>query len=194
MGGVCCGRLRPRGSIDRRYSLNTDRALRNPRESSRGKNHGTFNDNRKVESRMKIESQSRNPNLHVRIALGALACAVVALAGQARAADVNGWYTQEQAQRGQSYFNNYCAECHRPDLTGAAGPALVGDTFLKQWANKPLSDLFNFEHANMPATNPGSLPDDTMWTITAFILQKNGFPAGSVALNQQTGASRTLVK
>jgi hypothetical protein len=46
----------------------------------------------------------------------------------------------------------------------------------------------------MPATNPGSLPDDTMWTITAFILQKNGFPSGSVALNRQTGAKRTLVK
>jgi hypothetical protein len=33
-----------------------------------------------------------------------------------------------------------------------------------------------------------------MWTITAFILQKNGFPAGSLSLDQQTGANRTLVK
>jgi mono/diheme cytochrome c family protein len=143
---------------------------------------------------MKIVSQSRSPAVHLRIMLGALACAVVALAGQARAAGTSGWYTQDQAQRGHQYFNNYCAECHRPDLTGGDGPALVGDMFLKQWANKPLSDLFTFEHSNMPATNPGSLPDDTMWTITAYILQKNGFPAGSVALNQQTGANRTLIK
>jgi mono/diheme cytochrome c family protein len=124
----------------------------------------------------------------------ALACAAIASAGRAHAANATGWYTADQAQRGEQYFNNYCAECHRPDLTGAAGPALIGSAFLKQWSNKPLGDLFGFEHSNMPATNPGSLPDDTMWTITAFILQKNGFPSGSVALNQQSGANRTLVK
>jgi hypothetical protein len=32
-----------------------------------------------------------------------------------------------------------------------------------------------------------------MWLITAYILQKNGFPAGSSALNAQT-AARTLAK
>jgi hypothetical protein len=79
-----------------------------------------------------------------------------------------------------------------PDLTGAVGPALVGDAFLKNWSNKPLDDLFNFEHSKMPATNPGSLPDDTVWTITAYILQKNGLPAGSTALSQPTAANRML--
>jgi S-disulfanyl-L-cysteine oxidoreductase SoxD len=132
--------------------------------------------------------------LPLRFACIALACAVIAAAGRARAASANGWYTPEQAQQGQQYFNNYCAQCHRPDLTGAEGPALIGDAFLKQWTNKPLGNLFGFEHSKMPATNPGSLPDDTMWTITAFVLQKNGFPSGSVALNQQTGAKRALVK
>jgi S-disulfanyl-L-cysteine oxidoreductase SoxD len=123
-----------------------------------------------------------------------LACAAIAAAGRARADSANGWYTPEQARQGQQYFNNYCAQCHRPDLTGAEGPALVGDAFLKQWTNQPLGNLFGFEHSKMPATNPGSLPNDTMWTITAFVLQKNGFPSGSVALNQQTGAKRALVK
>jgi mono/diheme cytochrome c family protein len=130
----------------------------------------------------------------ISLALTALACAAIASAGSARAAGAQGWYTPTQAQRGQQYFNNYCAQCHRPDLTGAVGPALVGEAFLKQWSNKPLGDLFSFEHSNMPATNPGSLPDDTMWTITAFILQKNGFPSGSVALDQRSGAGRTLQK
>lgn len=77
-------------------------------------------------------------------------------------------------------------------MTGAAGPALIGDAFLKKWSNKPLDDLFTFEHTNMPATNPGSLPDDTVWAITAYILQKNNFPAGPVALSQPTGANRIL--
>ena len=125
-------------------------------------------------------------------ALTALACA--AIAGTARGAGAPGWYTPEQAQRGHQYFNNYCAQCHRPDLTGAVGPALVGTAFLRQWSDQPLGNLFAFEHSNMPATSPGSLPDNTMWTITAFILQKNGFPSGSVALDQRNGASRVLQK
>lgn len=116
----------------------------------------------------------------------------MALSSVARAADDTGWYTQDQATRGHQLFNNFCAQCHRPDLTGAAGPALIGDAFLKKWGNKPLGDLFTFEHANMPATNPGSLPEDTVWTITAYILQKNGFPAGPVVLSQPTGANRVL--
>lgn len=142
---------------------------------------------------MTSKSQSRSRSAGLGIGLLMLASAGIVLVGNARAANTNGWYTQQQAQHGQQYFNNYCAECHRPDLTGAAGPALVGDSFLKQWSNKPLADLFNFEHSNMPATNPGSLPDDTMWSITAFILQKNGFAAGSTSLGQQV-ANRTLAK
>jgi mono/diheme cytochrome c family protein len=131
----------------------------------------------------------------MRVGIGALmlASAGIVLVGNVRAANNAGWYTQQQAQRGQQSFNNYCAECHRPDLTGAVGPALVGDAFLKKWGNKPLSDLYTFEHTNMPATNPGSLPDDTMWSITAFILEKNGFAAGSTSLGQPL-ANRTLAK
>ncbi len=118
--------------------------------------------------------------------------AALAVSGRAHAAGEDGWYTPDQAARGHQLFNNYCAQCHRPDLTGAAGPALVGDAFLKQWTQQPLSALFSFEHSKMPATNPGSVPDEALWSITAYILHKNGLSAGSVALSQPTGASRLL--
>ena len=45
------------------------------------------------------------------------------------ASNGDGWYTQDQASHGHLLFNNYCAECHRPDLTGAIGPALKGKDF-----------------------------------------------------------------
>ena len=109
------------------------------------------------------------------------------------AADTKGWFTQAQATQGHQYFNNQCAQCHRPDLTGAAGPALVGPTFLAKWGNKPLSDLYQFEHKNMPATNPGSVPRDQLIAITAYILQKNGFPAGNMPMDKWE-ASRLLTK
>jgi mono/diheme cytochrome c family protein len=103
----------------------------------------------------------------------------------------DGWFTQAQATTGHQQFNNYCAQCHRPDLTGADGPALVGQSFLQHWSGKPLSELYDFEHQNMPATNPGSLSAEQIWSITAYILQKNGFSAGSSDV--ATSAPKTLV-
>ena len=141
---------------------------------------------------MKTRLKSKAGAMRLGAAVSTLLCASFALCSEAEAANNKGWYTQAQAARGHQLFNNYCAQCHRPDLTGAVGPALVGDAFLKQWSNKPLGDLFGFEHSNMPANNPGSLPDDTLWSITAYILRKNGFPAGSIVLSQSSGASRML--
>jgi S-disulfanyl-L-cysteine oxidoreductase SoxD len=103
----------------------------------------------------------------------------------------DGWYTADQAAHGHVTFNSFCAECHRPDLKGALGPALVGDAFLSQWVNKPLGDLYEFEHTKMPANNPGSVPDEKLWNITAYILEKNGFPVGSTPLGAQS-TTRTL--
>jgi mono/diheme cytochrome c family protein len=141
---------------------------------------------------MTTERKSKAAAMRLGAALSTLLCASFALCSRAEAANNEGWYTQAQAARGHQLFNNYCAQCHRPDLTGAVGPALVGDAFLKQWSKRPLGDLFGFEHSNMPANNPGSLPDDTLWSITAYILRKNGFPAGSIVLSQSSGATRML--
>ena len=117
--------------------------------------------------------------------------ALVLLLSSPAAAD-GGWYTPAQAKAGHQLFNNYCAECHRPDLTGAEGPALIGETFLAKWGARPLGNLFDYEHRTMPAVNPGSLPAGELWSITAYILQKNGFGAGATELNAATGADRIL--
>jgi len=103
----------------------------------------------------------------------------------------SGWFTAAQATSGQKLFNNYCAECHRPDLTGADGPALKGAAFLKVFGGQPLSDLYGVEHTTMPAVNPGSLPASTLLPITAFILQQNGLPAGDAPLDE-AALKRTL--
>jgi mono/diheme cytochrome c family protein len=119
--------------------------------------------------------------------------AAIAVAKATPAPATQGWYTSAQATRGHQLFNNQCAQCHRPDLTGAAGPALIGKTFFDKWGNKPLSDLYTFEHQYMPAVNPGSVPPDQLWSITAYILQKNGFAAGDTDLGD-AASSRVLAK
>jgi hypothetical protein len=59
----------------------------------------------------------------------------------------------------------------------------VGGKFLSKWSTQKVSDLIDFEHQNMPANNPGSVPTDQLYLITAYILQRNGFPAGSTPLS-----------
>jgi S-disulfanyl-L-cysteine oxidoreductase SoxD len=124
--------------------------------------------------------------LAVAVELISVTPSVAKVSTSAHAANVSdGWYTPDQAAHGHVTFNSFCAECHRPDLRGAMGPALVGDAFLQTWANRPLGDLFTFVHTKMPANNPGSVPEDKLWIITAYILQKNGFPSGNTPLGAQ---------
>src|SRR6266702_4057343 len=122
----------------------------------------------------------------------ALLALAIAVSFGVQAADDKGWYTADQATRGHPAYNSYCAQCHGPGLNGAMGPPLAGDAFINKWASKPLTELFNYQQSKMPPTNPGSVPEEKMWLITAYILQKNGFAAGSSPLSAQT-AARPLV-
>ena len=70
---------------------------------------------------------------------------------------------------------------------------LVGGKFLSKWGSQKASDLIDFEHQKMPANNPGSVPVDQLYRITAYILQRNGFPAGSTPLSADS-SDRPLKK
>lgn len=94
--------------------------------------------------------------------------------------------TRAQAENGQVVYNDYCAECHRPDLTGAFGPALTGEAFKAQWQGRPVSDLRDWIRANMPPNAPGTLPDDQLDPILAWILFRNGVAPGSRPLDAET--------
>lgn len=125
------------------------------------------------------------------IANAVAVCALISLSSLPALSETS-WYTADQASKGHTLFNNHCAECHRPDLTGAMGPALIGKPFLQHWGGQPVEALYQFEHEKMPATNPGSLPKDEVLAITAYILQRNGLPAGSTDLSEATAKSMKL--
>lgn len=129
-------------------------------------------------------------------ALGGLAVVaasvLLAAAPAAAATPPQGFFTAAQADTGHDAFNNHCAECHRPDLTGAMGPALIGTPFFQHWGGRTVEALYQFEHTKMPATNPGSLPPDQVLAITAYILKRNGLPAGSTFLDEAAAKQLTL--
>ncbi|TLU72174.1 c-type cytochrome [Lichenicoccus roseus] len=88
-------------------------------------------------------------------------------------------YTAAQADAGKQKFADNCAQCHGDNLEGMAGPALKGDLFASAKANFHVGDIFNIVVKNMPSTQPGSLSHDDYTQIMAYILQQNGYPAGS---------------
>ncbi len=93
----------------------------------------------------------------------------------------DGYYPQEQADRGGDPYAQNCAECHGEDLQGVQGqPALTGDGFLANHGT--VWDLFDYARQNMPLTDPSSLDDETYADIVAHILAVNEFPTGGEPL------------
>ena len=95
----------------------------------------------------------------------------------------NGVYTSAQAGRGAMVFQNHCAECHHDDLSGGEGPALVGNSFMVKWEMSSVERLFHKIRDTMPEANAGNVTDAQKLDVVAFILQQNGYPAGTTELS-----------
>lgn len=102
-------------------------------------------------------------------------------------------FTTAQADSGRAKFKEHCAMCHGPNLEGRAGPALKGANFASDSSDFNVSDIFNILTHNMPATEPGSLAHVDYVEIMAFLLQQNGYPAGSRQLTFED-ATKSRVK
>ena len=105
----------------------------------------------------------------------------------------DGVYTEAQAKRGETLYAKACESCHGKDLSGAdQAPSLVGKDFNAEWNEMPLSDLFERIHATMPGDAPGSLKPAEVADAIAFILSKDGFPAGQTELPSDAAALQPL--
>jgi cytochrome c553 len=114
------------------------------------------------------------------VAGGLLVCATEA---QTTRTVWDGVYTEAQAERGRSSYEQACRSCHRDDLRGDnTAPSLMGESFLFLWGDMKVGELSARIRKLMPPERPGSLSAENYTDIVAFILQKNGFPAGSTEL------------
>ena len=91
----------------------------------------------------------------------------------------DGVYNEEQAKRGRTAYDAKCAACHDG---GTMGPELWGDPFLAQWENKYVAAFFSRIQTTMPEEAPGSLSENEVLDIVAYVLRTNGFPAGEKAI------------
>jgi len=119
-------------------------------------------------------------------ACGLAAAVTSALRAQAPAAEPRIWqgvYTAAQAERGKETYTSTCLRCHGADLMGVTAPALSGDRFFASWGGEPIDRLFVKIRDTMPPTfSTSAIDDKTKLEIVTYILQTNGFPAGTAEL------------
>ena len=105
---------------------------------------------------------------------------------------LNGAFTTAQVSRGAAAFALHCAACHGDDLKGQDdAPALVNG-YLKEWSGRSVGALYDLISSAMPYDKPGSLTPALYADVTAYILSKNGLPAGNGELPPDKAALDTI--
>jgi len=116
-------------------------------------------------------------------ALAAIPLALGTMLAVSGASTAPGGFTAAQVTQGSSLFSTKCSFCHTLNLSGGAGPALSGASFKKLAGKyKTAGGLYAVISQKMPLDAPGSLGSTNYLAVTAFLLSKNGYGAGSDAL------------
>lgn len=93
-------------------------------------------------------------------------------------------FSAQQSAAGRALYPQQCAACHGAALEGGeAGPALRGQTFMRKWANKPFSELFEVTRRTMPLTQPGRLSREQYAGLLAHVMESNGIAASAIAMD-----------
>jgi hypothetical protein len=102
-------------------------------------------------------------------------------------------YTAEQAEDGGEAYAIACVACHAPELVGGPeAPPLTGPAFAGRWRGRPIRELIGWMRGHMPHTFPMLLKDRTYLELTAFVLARNGLPAGAAPLTFATTGTLPL--
>jgi mono/diheme cytochrome c family protein len=115
------------------------------------------------------------------LAIAAAACA------HTTASSATASYTAAQAEAGDQAYQAACTECHTQALSGSGdAPPLAGASFARRWNGRPFAELTRFMRDHMPRTLPGVLNDRTYLAVTAYVLARNGVPAGRAPLTPES--------
>ena len=97
----------------------------------------------------------------------------------------SGTFTQAQASRGETVYAQSCASCHGAALIGGSAPALTGREFQVSWSHPRLTldDIFFIQRTTMPPRASATVSPDDHAAVFAYLLQVNGYPAGTTPLS-----------
>src|ERR1700751_798578 len=98
-------------------------------------------------------------------------------------AESGGAYTSAQARFGAIVYRQKCSVCHGANLQGESGTPLTGRTFSQAYGGGTAAQLYDFISRQMPLDAPGTLTQQQYLDVTAYILSRNGLPAGDVPIS-----------
>ncbi len=130
--------------------------------------------------------------------VASIACVGSVLSAQEPAADTDlsvwdGIYTQEQAERGATFYAKGCADCHGDGLAGDdISPPLIGVDFMWDWNGLSVGDLFERVRLSMPDGDPRSMTTQEKADVLAYVFSRNLIPAGDRELPDSTSALRPI--
>lgn len=99
---------------------------------------------------------------------------------------------QGSVMQGKVVYVEQCQSCHGPDGQGASADQLAGASMAltDAWPEKTIgtywpyaTTLFDFNRRSMPMQAPGSLSNDEVYAVTAYLLYLNGIITEKTILN-----------
>jgi cytochrome c5 len=117
------------------------------------------------------------------LALAAAYSYTAAVAAQETPSVWNGVFTAEQAERGKAAYSKFCSRCHGEDLAGRRDYPLAGERFFDHWEAHTLEHLFTLIRDSMPPDAINAVDPNDKRDIMAYLLLRNGFPAGATELS-----------
>lgn len=104
----------------------------------------------------------------------------------------DGIYTKAQADGAKAQYQKICADCHAFTVAAKKKPKdlpLGDEPFFEVWEGRTVTDLINVTHLTMPNDGSAVLSEKEAVDLIAYVLQQNGFPAGSKPLTKETAAA-----
>ena len=104
----------------------------------------------------------------------------------------SGIYTKAQADGAKKQYQKLCADCHPFTVAAKKKPKdlpLGDEPFFETWTGRPLSEMVTLIALTMPNDGSATVTDEEALTLVAYILQQNGYPAGSKPLTKATASA-----
>lgn len=115
-----------------------------------------------------------------------------AQASVSQATSNDGIYTKAQADGAKKQFDKICADCHPFTVAAKKKPKdlpLGDEPFFENWTGRPLAELVTLIALTMPNDGSAVVTEAEAVDLVAYMLQQNGFPAGSKPLTKETSSA-----
>ena len=106
------------------------------------------------------------------------------------------WRSEKlHALMGEKVYNRNCKSCHGPEGVGATAEELAGgiNGLVHEYPDKTIgtywpyaTTVFDFTRRAMPLNAPGSLSDNDVYAVTAYLLFINGIIDQTTEMNAKT--------